>query len=163
MIWVIAILATHWIADFLFQTRKMGLNKGKSIKWLNIHVATYTTVTTLIWWALLIVTWQEAIFVFAATFISHWVTDFLTSRASGYCYLRMMEQKGYKDDYIAHLGMSHYVDDRDSEKVMLEGKRDREEKEEHKWQYHFWSVIGFDQLIHVITLLMTVNYLTEIF
>jgi hypothetical protein len=136
----------------------MGLNKGKSIKWLNIHVGVYTLVTTLAWWALFIVTWKEAVFVFAATFISHWVTDFATSRLSGYCYLKMLDHQHYKDDYIAHLGMKG----RHTPEIVaeLEGKRDREENEEHKWQYHFWSVIGLDQLIHAITLLMTVNYLT---
>lgn len=61
--------------------------------------------------------------------IIHWVTDFCTSKASGFCYLKMM-------------------------KAEADGK----EKLKHFWQYHFWSVIGFDQLLHASALLLTYHY-----
>lgn len=82
----IYILFSHFVADFLFQNDKMGNNKGKSIKWLSIHVATYTTVlyllmlipfhafgTDLLKWVVL----NGAI---------HWCVDFCTSKITGYFY-----------------------------------------------------------------------------
>ena len=124
---IIHILLIHTIADFIFQTRKMGLNKGKSLSWLTIHVLVYSLSTSIFWG--LYFGWSTFFPVLCLTFITHWVTDFITSRASGYAYLKML----------------HY--------------KDKNEQLEHIWQYHFWSVIGFDQLIHLITLLLTYNYL----
>ena len=124
---IIHILLIHFVADFIFQSREMGLKKGKDIKWLSIHVLFYSMITSIFWG---IYFGCNTFFpVFFLTFISHWVTDFLTSKASGYSYLKMLEYK------------------------------DKDQLLEHKWQYNFWGVIGFDQLIHSITLLLTYNYL----
>ena len=30
---------THFVADFIFQSRKMGQNKSSSLKWLSLHIA----------------------------------------------------------------------------------------------------------------------------
>jgi len=112
----------------------MGLRKGKSIMWLSMHVGVYLI----------------ALLIFGITFgsyvvddgnlmpvvewcllnaVIHWITDFLTSRASGFCYLKMTKAEA-----------------------------DGNEKKKHLWQYHFWSVIGFDQLLHASTLLITYYY-----
>jgi len=40
----VAILFIHFIGDFLFQSTNMAVNKAVSLKWLFIHVATYTLV-----------------------------------------------------------------------------------------------------------------------
>lgn len=75
----------HFIADFLCQTRTMANNKSKSIKWLSIHVFVYTTVTTLSWTYFSTDIW--ILFqVWLITFISHWCTDFCTSKLTTYFY-----------------------------------------------------------------------------
>lgn len=41
---IIVIILSHWIADFIFQTREMAENKSHSMEFLLKHIATYTVV-----------------------------------------------------------------------------------------------------------------------
>lgn len=105
----------HFVADFLCQNDQMGNNKGKSIKWLSIHVTVYTVVLgvlmymfksdmdiALLYWILL-------------NGLIHWIVDFITSKISGYFYM--------------------------------------------KKQYRmFFHTIGFDQLLHGVSLFTTYYY-----
>lgn len=113
MIALILIHAIHFVADFLCQTRTMATNKSKSLAWLTLHVLAYATVTTLCWIPLggeLYI-----ISIFLVTFVTHWITDFITSKITTYFYLKNN-------------------------------------------MFGFFSTIGFDQLIHASTLLLTYNY-----
>jgi len=105
MINVLFLVWFHFIADFMCQTDEMALNKSSSNKWLTFHVATYSL-------PFLLFGWQFAF----VTFITHWITDFLTSRGTAYLW-----QKG-----------------------------------ERHW---FYVLIGFDQAIHMTTLILTLEYL----
>lgn len=75
---LITILFAHWVADFLFQTETMALNKSKSIKWLSVHVLTYTIV--LLGFSLLLLDGQTALLFAGVNGTLHWVTDFFTSK-----------------------------------------------------------------------------------
>ena len=46
---VILIALIHLIVDFFLQTREMGENKSKSIKWLSLHILVYSFSTTTGW------------------------------------------------------------------------------------------------------------------
>jgi hypothetical protein len=82
----IFILFVHYVGDFLLQSRKMADNKSKSLKWLSLHVLTYT-------FNLLIFT---SVFVFdfgigvlywiALNGVLHWITDFFTSKLTTHYY-----------------------------------------------------------------------------
>jgi hypothetical protein len=132
---VLCILLTHFIADFLCQTRTMATQKSKSLYWLSVHVLTYTVVTLIGWVTFLtindgypdkgfmdvllrifVTVWDIGVPLVIITFITHWVTDFCTSKLTTYLWSK---------------------------------------KEEWK----FFAVIGFDQLIHATTLLGTYGYL----
>ncbi len=86
------IILIHWISDFVFQTRMMGENKGKSNFWLTLHVFTYSC-WTFTGWALysLFTTghYSEQTYLYATAwiFILHWLTDFITSRITGWFYI----------------------------------------------------------------------------
>jgi hypothetical protein len=114
------------MADFIFQTRNMGRNKGKNVYWLITHVLIYTIVTILGWWLLL--GFVNFLILGALMFSTHFITDFITSKISGYCYRKSVELKH-----------SNY--------------------KSAKWEWRFWSTIGFDQLIHSITLILIYNYI----
>jgi len=84
---VLLILLIHTVADFFLQSRKMAENKGKSVYWLSVHVLIYSVATTFGWLAF--TTSPLVLFgVLQITVLTHWCTDFVTSRLSGYFYLK---------------------------------------------------------------------------
>ncbi len=86
---IIWILFVHWKADFLFQSHEMSINKSKSNWWLSYHVLVYSIITTIGWCLLSIKSFNIlTLFVFPITFITHWVTDYFTSRYSSKLYVR---------------------------------------------------------------------------
>lgn len=124
----------HFIADFGLQTRKMGLNKGKSLMWLSMHVGVYL-ITLLIFGLIFgqhLLDSNDMYPIFKYCLLNgaiHWVTDFITSKGSGYSYVQMLKYES-----------------------------DNNDKKKYQWQYVFWLVIGFDQLLHIITLMLTYQY-----
>ncbi len=73
------IIFIHNIADFMFQTSEMALNKSKSIPHLLSHVCVYSS-----FWVIagllfnlepIRIVWFTLI-----TFITHFITDFITSK-----------------------------------------------------------------------------------
>lgn len=76
------IMTLHWIGDFILQSRKMADNKSSSIKWLSIHVLTYTA-TLLIGMLFFTENFLEFALING---ILHWVTDFFTSKESKIAY-----------------------------------------------------------------------------
>lgn len=124
------IIFGHFIADFVCQNRWMGENKSSNYKALFAHCSVYFS-------ALLIITLIflnfEATTIFQYVFINsiiHCIVDFLTSRTSKYVH------KKIKDS-------TYLIQD------------DGEWKREGCWEWMFWNVIGFDQFLHVATLILT--------
>lgn len=87
-IWLII---SHFIADFLFQTRKMGENKSRSLLWLSAHILVYTAVLCVCTFAadsiyhFEVGTEKLFLFVLANGYL-HLITDFFSSKASSYFY-----------------------------------------------------------------------------
>ena len=86
MIWyVLFILVVHWFADFVLQTHHMSTRKSSSNYYLTMHVSVYTF-TTIVLWALVFpftplhITSLGIWASFAVIFVTHWVTDYFTSR-----------------------------------------------------------------------------------
>ncbi len=69
----ITLIWFHFVADFVFQTDNMAINKSKSLKWLGIHATTYAL----------------PFFYFGLSFmtitgLSHFIVDFFSSRITSY-------------------------------------------------------------------------------
>ena len=84
---VILLLTFHYISDFLLQSREMGENKSKSIKWLSLHVFVYTTAMSFGFHILSGFCYSpesilKVVNFFLITFSTHWITDFITSKIS---------------------------------------------------------------------------------
>lgn len=78
---IIIIIFIHWVADFLFQTSKMALNKSKDNRWLLLHVFTYTIVFAVIGLNILDSDQYLGLLMFCGvTFIAHFIQDYITSR-----------------------------------------------------------------------------------
>ncbi|MDY8136136.1 DUF3307 domain-containing protein [Aquimarina sp. 2201CG5-10] len=74
------ILLAHWVGDFVFQTSRMATEKSKQLKWLSIHVITYTAV--LLIFALFVFSFKLAITYVLINGVLHGITDFFTSKLS---------------------------------------------------------------------------------
>ncbi|QOI96548.1 MAG: DUF3307 domain-containing protein [Flammeovirgaceae bacterium] len=75
---MVTLLFGHWVADFLFQTEAMALNKSSSLKWLAFHILVYTAVLAV--FCLWLLHWQDALYFAAINGLLHGLTDLLTSR-----------------------------------------------------------------------------------
>lgn len=118
----ISLLTTHFIADFLFQTDWMALNKSKNWRALLWHTLVYSY--CFLWCGL----------AFAiATLILHIITDAVTSRITS---------KLWFIDLKPRIGVTC----RDPFTMLASLKPTR---------HWFFVVIGLDQLIHGITLVLT--------
>jgi hypothetical protein len=74
---MLELIWTHFIADFVFQTDKMALNKSKSDKWLAIHSLIYGL--CFIFWG-----WKYVIILSLA----HFGIDRVTSRIESFLWKR---------------------------------------------------------------------------
>ena len=96
---IITLLVLHFIGDFLFQSDWMAINKSKEIDVLFYHCLVYS-----------ILFLGFGIKFWFLTLLTHFITDFFTSKLNAYLFTRS--------------------------------------------RHWFFVAIGFDQLIHYITLLL---------
>ena len=79
----VALLAVHWVADFVLQSHWMAVNKSKRLDALSLHVAAYTA--TLAGATVVLVGLTQAALVFVlVNGALHFVTDFITSRVTAH-------------------------------------------------------------------------------
>lgn len=90
---LVGILFLHWFSDFILQTREMAERKSHSIKWLTYHVVIYSLPFLLL----------NPIFG-VITFITHWITDFITSKVSSSFY-----KKGNNKGFWAIIGFDQFI------------------------------------------------------
>lgn len=90
------ILLSHLLSDFVLQSRNQGRKKSTNIFWLLTHVLIYSMTTTFFWWLLdLNYEIKSSInysIIFFMIFITHGMTDFVTSKLSNFAYLKMQNQ-----------------------------------------------------------------------
>jgi hypothetical protein len=77
---LVALLATHWVGDFVLQTNFQASNKNKRLDALSLHVATYTA--TLFVAAVILFGLTSAITFVVVNAALHFMTDYITSRIS---------------------------------------------------------------------------------
>lgn len=125
----VSLLIAHFVGDGLLQSDWMALNKSKSLKALSLHVLIYSLCFSI---------WGPRFW--AITFVTHWATDFITSRLTSMLWFIKLRpfMSVLPDatwwDYVANVA---------------NGKR-----------HWFFVVILFDQLIHFVTLAATFKLLT---
>jgi hypothetical protein len=112
----ISLILAHFVGDWLLQTNYQALNKSKNNEALTFHVLSYSA--CFLPWGLGFASW---------VFITHWITDYFTSR----CGTKL---------WFIELGQPYATNLYDWAKVDM------------KKRGLFWKLIGADQTIHYITL-----------
>lgn len=79
MDYIIFILLIHFLADFGLQTHEQATKKSESIKWLVYHTGVYSLIWLLASFVILD-NWLYSILFSLITFVTHSVTDYITSR-----------------------------------------------------------------------------------
>lgn len=126
----LSILFTHFLADFVFQSDWMALNKSKHWDPLVIHGLVYAFCFYLGWG------WHFA----CVTFVTHTLTDAVTSRVtSSLWFIDLMEPV--------------------KSRVTLKYPTFEFARVYPRKRHWFFVVIGLDQLIHFTTLALTLKYL----
>ena len=87
----LGLLVIHYVADFILQTHWQASNKSKNNEALTRHVLTYSLgflvgLPALTTWTIGLVPSSLLVLFVIATFATHWVTDYVTSRCSSYFY-----------------------------------------------------------------------------
>ncbi|MEM1257514.1 MAG: DUF3307 domain-containing protein [Bacteroidota bacterium] len=72
------LLVAHWVGDYVLQTSPMATKKHKSLKWLLLHVLTYTVV--LLGLSQFVFSWQVGLGYAVFNGALHLTTDFFTSK-----------------------------------------------------------------------------------
>jgi hypothetical protein len=143
MLWqFMALLAVHWIADFVLQTHWQASNKSKNDKALLKHVGNYTLVfciaTPLIFgWP----TFAMTEFV-VVNFVFHLATDWCTSRITSHLFRKQFEAF----DLVMPPPITGSFQMRTESRLLM--KKDFN-------PHNFFVVLGLDQLIHQATLAAT--------
>lgn len=85
-------LVGHFIGDFVLQTRHMAKKKSSSNYYLTMHVFVYSLANIILWLIFLPlfgVTYDKFTIMTSllVIFITHWLTDYFTSKQTGKYYL----------------------------------------------------------------------------
>jgi hypothetical protein len=103
---IVLILLIHFLADFALQTDEQAKKKSTSVKWLSYHIATYTFCMGLMAFYLF-PTWNQVIIFTLFTYVSHFITDYITSRMG-----KPFWEKGNHHDGFVVIGgdqVIHYI------------------------------------------------------
>ena len=102
---VIAILFIHFIADFVLQSHDEEINKSHSNYYLTMHVLTYSAVWLCVGNIYSIITKNNNMEFFCViTFISHWITDYFTSRNNA-----KLWAKGNMHNFFVGVGFDQFL------------------------------------------------------
>jgi hypothetical protein len=150
---VYALLVAHFLGDFVAQSDWMALNKAKRWDALAGHVSTYTIVLIPFVYGYGYLTLprsgpEGAVLFLVVNFAAHFVQDAITSRLTSRLWFFQMHEGVW-----AHLSVPT-TRGTAIEKVRLYNPSTPDVGNRH-W---FFVAIGFDQLLHYVTLLVTAGW-----
>lgn len=143
---ILWLLAFHFVGDFLLQSHYMSVNKSKSNKVLAEHVFVYSF-TVLAGTFLLSAFTSDVPMLIGSTlfagwlFISHFITDYFTSRWTSRLWKQSMVLTDMIDRELKIVPESSKTID------FMKAKRDNH-------IHNFFCVIGFDQLLHAAQIIL---------
>lgn len=145
----VALLVTHFVADFVCQTHWQASNKSKDNDALGRHVASYTAVLAVTSIILFGPDGATGSFVMVNGAL-HFATDYFTSRWSSRHFGMAIRDTHRAMSYADNLGVPP-----DAANMRIMGL------DPGRHYHNFFVVIGLDQLIHGVTLAATLWWLTH--
>jgi Protein of unknown function (DUF3307) len=101
----VALLAVHWLADFVLQSHWMSVNKSKRLDALSLHAVTYTGALLVGSGLVLGLRQIELLVLFVgANGFLHFATDFVTSRITSRLWCQQREH-----DFFVMVGLDQLV------------------------------------------------------
>jgi hypothetical protein len=101
----VALLAVHWLADFVLQSNWMSVNKSKRLDALSLHAVTYTGALLVGSGLVLGLRQIELLVLFVgANGFLHFATDFVTSRITSRLWCQQREH-----DFFVMVGLDQLV------------------------------------------------------
>lgn len=148
----LGLLVAHWLGDFLFQSDDMAIRKSKEWDALTSHVLVYgiTLWVVLMLAAFGLEPWQVGPWVIVVTFyvfmnsLAHFVQDAITSRITARLWFFRLKPGIYQTaPYVVPANYETVV----NPWVFEGGSR-----------HWFFVAIGFDQLLHYVTLFVMADW-----
>lgn len=141
---IVLLLTLHFVADFLLQSREMGKKKSSEPYWLALHLSIQFLVFSL-------VSWKFAL----ANAAIHGVIDWNIWNVYKYTVkYRLLKKKREDVEYASPAEWDAAMAGTDDEYVAIAGRNWK------YWEDHvFYSTIGFDQLLHGITIVLLAGWL----
>mgnify|MGYP001575058726 CR=1 FL=1 len=99
----VALLAVHWLGDFVLQSHWMSINKSKRMDALAEHVVVYT-ITILIGSTLLFGATMSVVAFIVVNGVAHFATDFVTSRITSTLWKRERIH-----DFFVVIGVDQFI------------------------------------------------------
>jgi len=127
----------HFVSDFLLQSRKMGEKKSSSFGWLTAHVV--ITMLVFFFGLYAIMPMHLALIIAIFNGILHGIVDGLTWNG----YKLFTFSRKYAQWYDKDLGV----------KANMKVTKERLDAFEYWKDHWFYVTIGFDQLLHVLSIL----------
>jgi hypothetical protein len=127
---IILILFLHFVSDFVLQSRDMGRKKGKNLYWLTTHVFVYSLSFTFLW--------------------------FLLTKPLNNPYNEVIM-------FFSLVFSTHWITDYFTSKLSggfyLKMNESKSVKTKNFYEWLFWLIIGFDQFIHIASLILIAKYI----
>lgn len=98
------ILVAHWFADFVCQTHWQATNKSSNWLALTQHVYNYTCIITIPAAWVFLKTFDMFVAFLVITFLTHFVTDAITSRINTYLW-----KKGDVHNFFVSVGFDQLI------------------------------------------------------
>lgn len=131
----LALLTVHWLADFCMQTHWQASNKSKSNYALAVHASIYTVCLLSMTMLLFVAHPMLGLGFVAVNGVLHFATDWCTSRVTSRLFIAQFD----------------YIKSAFNNEPRMAMKRNFN-------PHNFFVMIGFDQLIHQVTLALTMIY-----
>lgn len=151
---IVLALILHFIADFLLQSREMGKNKSSQFPVLLHHIGIQFAVMAV--GLMILLDPLTAIAVSAANAVIHGVIDWHIWRGYKlYVYKKLYKQ--VTSDPRSTVWYTMHPDKQEAGYQVLVAEKAAAFK---YWEDHwFYATIGFDQLLHAVTIILALRYI----